>query len=1060
MAKITREKREKWHKTVTIALLLVCDALVLTEFINMLVRTPKSQESIFEIVALVLFIVSTVLLVAKILTKHNPASFALMAICYWVCLLTHQELVLITEGPDPANRVPVIQGHSELKYIVLPLIYVQLWNALKMGPSKLGEVTKWIPLVYMAMRRPYCWNTWKNELLFGLVSLFVFVFLSFSINLGQDYGLKTKILKLPANNFEMTELRPSEIPIGNAEIPKQKCLEKKETNLAIIRRENVMKKKIIGDQTLLPSSNLNDQEAKARQALAEIDEENPDPSVVQKEEEEEVRKDESWNETVGVQVPLEEKALPFFHELKETESVRSRENREREKRKFDCKLAIQLGSEPENKISVLSSLLKPKLDKNLLQMYSQIELAIKEQVLFRREEDEIEEEVLGKSDLLDQNQSSKTFNENYLFKGSDMKAGLTTFITKRKSVSQVLVDLRNLSNADMSRIIEFRNTRYIKKRSTRQGMQENHTEGLIQQENHLEKRKKRENSTTGKIGELKNVKDSENKNEQRIEIQCLISPLQSQLLHMDSSSRNIHRIRHILLSIRKGKGGDFEILCKADCVSRDQVNMNRLLSLITHEMRSPLVAISGFIKIFRMNLESCASVSDAISLSNEYLERSNSYIDFQLDACQVILDFTKFGSKSKLRTAEFDLKKIIQDITKMFADMNKSKPNLRITYHYPEDCNQFVKSDPVRIKQILINLISNAVKYTMKGSVSVNVQMISFKEIKVSVEDTGTGIKPMDMKTLFREFGKIRNKEDQILNENGVGLGLNLSNELAYMISPPSNRGGIEVESEYGVGSKFSFRVHNKFSSEAEYGLFVMKRASYSGSNLAGHIQDKIDVYMRRNTPSSIRARELCSNLYEAVKIGEQLNILIVDDSDFNLEVSLTFYNKLGVECTTSTNPPEALEIIQKKLKNICVGCQTFDFIILDYEMPYMNGDQLCTEIQKIPGYANVPILCSTAQDFKNLEHLSQFTQILIKPFSFNDAKLILEKFGKNTKMHSCFNNRLRPVQQPQPMARQTSQSSPFRGVVVSQVNDENLLGDESRKSEIYESNFVVRKNW
>ena len=132
---------------------------------------------------------------------------------------------------------------------------------------------------------------------------------------------------------------------------------------------------------------------------------------------------------------------------------------------------------------------------------------------------------------------------------------------------------------------------------------------------------------------------------------------------------------------------------------------------------------------------------------------------------------------------------------------------------------KFIKSDPIRIRQVVINLISNGFKYTSKGGITLHANLLSNSSVKIAVKDTGLGIKKENLGQLFAEFSKIKEENDVLLNPNGVGLGLNISNSLAYYLSPlPKN--GILVTSEWGKGSIFSFQVEDKFSCDMERELF------------------------------------------------------------------------------------------------------------------------------------------------------------------------------------------------------------------------------------------------
>ena len=160
----------------------------------------------------------------------------------------------------------------------------------------------------------------------------------------------------------------------------------------------------------------------------------------------------------------------------------------------------------------------------------------------------------------------------------------------------------------------------------------------------------------------------------------------------------------IFISILQVEARVFEISLSFETESKKVKKFNRLLGLLTHEMRSPLVAISSFIKVFKSLLERCATVKEAIELSNKYLDRSIYQIDCQLDACQLILDFTKNGSNSRLKIIEFNLRRMVQETCRMFADMNRAKKDVVISYQYDDKASDFIKSVTVMIMQVVLNV--------------------------------------------------------------------------------------------------------------------------------------------------------------------------------------------------------------------------------------------------------------------------------------------------------------------------------------------------------------------
>lgn len=434
-----------------------------------------------------------------------------------------------------------------------------------------------------------------------------------------------------------------------------------------------------------------------------------------------------------------------------------------------------------------------------------------------------------------------------------------------------------------------------------------------------------------------------------------------------------------------------------------------LLNLISHEMRSPLVAILGLIRLFiskTTKLHHYTADRELMQLTDSYLLNACATINNLLEACQCILDLTKKGKEGEFKPMEFNLHKLITETTKLFHEMNasassQSKKDLELLVDYERKCPETIKSDPIRIRQILINLISNAWKYTEKGSVTVKVDMLDFNNIRISVIDTGIGIKRENLNKLFKEFGRIKSKQDEILNEKGVGLGLNLSNQLAYSLSPADKKSSITVTSSYGKGSCFSFIVYNFFLNQMELEAFQTR---FIGSKIQDEIMEKVD---RLDGQSHMQIKSKVVKKALTVLKAENTRVLIIDDSEHNLEFTEEIFSNLNIYSESSSNPEQALELVKKRLTNRCPGCRVFDLILVDYEMPIMNGSEFAIAVRKIPEYTKVPIICATAQEL-DLDDLTNkcFSGTMLKPISNEDVQNLIDTYIQQKSPHQCYNTK------------------------------------------------------
>lgn len=479
-----------------------------------------------------------------------------------------------------------------------------------------------------------------------------------------------------------------------------------------------------------------------------------------------------------------------------------------------------------------------------------------------------------------------------------------------------------------------------------------------------------------------------------------------------------------------------------------------LLNYISHEMRAPVVAVLGCMNHFlsKASNESFSKEKAFENLVNIYLKQAELHIKNLLEACQLILEMSRSGDE-EIKGTEFNLKKLIKDTIRIFDfDLSKNK-NKKLVVNFFGDIKEhdpsgvltdkpshkkntnfftglfkphavgFIRSDPIRIKQIIINLISNALKYTPKGTVTLKVEEMSeqhpflkllpginkMKQIKISIIDSGIGIEEKNLNNLFKAFGRVQNKEDQMLNSKGVGLGLLLSNKMCKQISKLNRPKGIEVKSKYGEGATFSFFVDNLFQNEYEMQLM-------NGSIKDEHAQKRIYCNIDKDNIGARSKNNLMNLQAEIVLMKTFLkstSIMLVDDSELNLELIKDMIENLGSKVFTFANPLDALDnlksTVQKKppvsaeatpqitsppKKN--EPCKSpYNIYIFDYEMPILNGGELAKKVRNLGGeFATVPILVASANHMDMEEVLEKgFTDQISKPVSMNELMAMLKKY-------------------------------------------------------------------
>ena len=234
-------------------------------------------------------------------------------------------------------------------------------------------------------------------------------------------------------------------------------------------------------------------------------------------------------------------------------------------------------------------------------------------------------------------------------------------------------------------------------------------------------------------------------------------------------------------------------------------NKSKTISFVSHEIRTPLNCIINMLKVVENKL-------DEESFEKIIKPAENSAF-FLLNLVNDLLDMAQIeAGKFKLNYLEFDLKMLLSDIItliKIQAESRKIELKLNCDPRLPES----IKSDPNRIRQITINLLGNALKFTTKGSIKIKAKPfnhIGDRMIKISVKDSGIGIKEEDQKKLFHAFGKVDLGENETLNIQGVGLGLLISNNLSKNLGPKNSLEGLQVKSKLGHGTKFFFIIEDK----------------------------------------------------------------------------------------------------------------------------------------------------------------------------------------------------------------------------------------------------------
>jgi len=370
---------------------------------------------------------------------------------------------------------------------------------------------------------------------------------------------------------------------------------------------------------------------------------------------------------------------------------------------------------------------------------------------------------------------------------------------------------------------------------------------------------------------------------------------------------------------------------------------NEFLKRVTLELRTPLNAVLGLSEIIE-NKSSEKEIKD-------YAKDTRKASQNLLDTINDILDFSKLESgKLKLNEDEYDLRNIISDVHHMIQFRAKER-NIKVVFDIDEEIPYRLIGDEDRIRQILNNLLTNALKYTEVGLITLKISLAGKGRasvmLKFVVKDTGKGIKDEDLARLYDDFEKI---DDDTNSYEGSGLGLTIVSRLLTMMGSK-----IMVESVFGLGSSFSFSLRQSVCDFATIGSFSPEKAD---------IPEK-------------KERELYFN--------PGATVLVIDDNFINHKIMKGLLKETQINVETASSGKEALSMtIGKK----------YDLIFVDFLMPAMDGVETCESIKKQAGGMNhnTPIVVLTASSgLAKEEYIRQgFSAALVKPIAIKDLNEVL----------------------------------------------------------------------
>lgn len=413
---------------------------------------------------------------------------------------------------------------------------------------------------------------------------------------------------------------------------------------------------------------------------------------------------------------------------------------------------------------------------------------------------------------------------------------------------------------------------------------------------------------------------------------------------VDERTVDLTRLNHELLQAKQAAEQ-----ASAEAAAASQAK-SQFLANMSHEIRTPMNAIIGF---SYLGLQ-----ADPPPQYRDYFQKISVASKGLLGVINDILDFSRIeADKMQLESVSFSLTDLLADLHNLFGDLVLQK-HIGFSITVQGEIPPLLFGDPLRLQQVLTNLIGNAVKFTESGAVAVQVEVLpplpvampAAQRYQFTVRDTGIGMTGQTLAALFNAFTQADSSTSRKFG--GTGLGLTISQRLVRLMG-----GDIQVKSQPGCGSEFSFCIALAAAGQAA-AVSPAERRLTAGQPAEPGVAVPDCAELDLPLAWSLQGRQ----------------ILVVDDSTLNQQVARELLQQLGMQVSLADDAAQALQLL---------ASQSFDLVMLDLEMPDQDGYSLAAQLRQRADLANLPLIAMsahTAAECRSQCLAAGFTDFIGKP--------------------------------------------------------------------------------